>query len=46
MKEVREVLEAIWQDPTEAEQILNNVSTRNLQLYEFEKMLEKTREID
>jgi len=40
-KEVREVLEEIWRNPEKSMEILHNVSEKNREVYEFEKMLEK-----
>ncbi|MGC8849250.1 MAG: hypothetical protein ACP5QI_02115 [Candidatus Bathyarchaeia archaeon] len=40
-REVREALDAIWRSPDKAEEILAKIAARNLQLYEFERMLEK-----
>jgi len=40
-KEVREVLDKIWKDPTRATQILEQVASKNQDIYEFEKILEK-----
>jgi len=40
-REVREVLEAIWQKPDEAEKILTDILERNEELYHFERMLEE-----
>jgi hypothetical protein len=39
--EVREILEAIWKDPSKGEEVLAEVAERNKDIYEFEKMLEK-----
>jgi len=39
-KEVREILEAIWREPEDAEKILNATIERNKDVYQFEKMLE------
>jgi len=40
-KEVRAILEAIWQNPEEDEEILAEVIRRNKEIYEFERMLER-----
>lgn len=40
-KEVREVLEAIWENPGKSEEILARVTEKNRDVYEFEKMLEE-----
>lgn len=39
-KEVRQILEALWNDPEKGEEILSKVAERNVAVYEFEKMLE------
>lgn len=41
-KEVREVLDQIWKDPPEAEDILSNVQENNEDLYEFERKLKSS----
>lgn len=41
--EVREVLDAIWDNSGRSEEILKNVQAKNKKIYEFEKMLEETR---
>lgn len=41
-REVRELLQAIWDEPTEVEKIVAKVIDKNANVYEFEKMLEKT----
>jgi hypothetical protein len=38
-KEVRELLERVWQQPTQASSILGEVLRKNEELYCFEKML-------
>ena len=38
-KEVRELLERVWQQPTQASSILGEVLRKNEELYRFEKML-------
>lgn len=40
--EVREVLELVWKNPEKTEKILEEVAERNKDIYELEKMLEKT----
>jgi DNA-binding MarR family transcriptional regulator len=40
-KEVREVLEAIWENPNESGEILSKSAEKNKDIYDFEKMLEK-----
>jgi hypothetical protein len=40
-REVREVLKSIWENPEKAKGILVNVTEKNKEVYEFEKMLEK-----
>lgn len=42
-KEVREVLETIWENPGKSEEILAKVAEKNKDVYEFEKMLEEGR---
>jgi len=44
-REVREVLEAIWHKPAEAEKTLTEIIEKNESLYSFERMLEKTSQI-
>lgn len=39
-REVRELIEAIWESSTKAEEILNGVAEKNKEVHEFEKMLE------
>jgi hypothetical protein len=43
-KEVREVLQRIWEKPSMAKEILEKLAEKNKELYEFERMLEETRE--
>jgi hypothetical protein len=40
-KEVREVLEAVWENPEKSEEILAKTAEKNKEVYEFEKMLEE-----
>lgn len=40
-KQVREILESIWENPRKSEQILETAIEKNKEIYEFEKMLEK-----
>jgi hypothetical protein len=40
-KDVREILEAIWKSPDKSEEIMGEISDKNKELYEFEKMLEE-----
>ncbi|MFH0849092.1 MAG: hypothetical protein V1857_06285, partial [archaeon] len=37
--QVREVLESIWQRPTDAEKIVADITRRNEELYRFERTL-------
>jgi hypothetical protein len=39
-KEVREVLETVWDNPEEAKKILTKIAEKNKEVYDFEKMLE------
>ena len=41
--EVREMLDAIWEEPKRGEEILNKAMERNKELYKFERMLEESR---
>ena len=41
-KEVREILEAIWENPEKGDGSLAKVMEKNKNVYEFEKILEKT----
>jgi len=41
-KEVREILEAIWENTAKSEEILNKVAEKKEAVYKFEKMLENT----
>ena len=41
--EVRETLDAIWEDPKGGEEILGKAMERNKDLYKFERMLEESR---
>ena len=41
-KEVREVITAIWESPEKSGEIIAKVIGKNKEVYEFEKMLEKT----
>jgi hypothetical protein len=41
-KEVRELLQSIWDAPQDAAEVLAKVTAKNSDVYEFEKMLEKT----
>jgi len=43
-KEVREVLDAVWENSGRSEEIFAEVTEKNKELYAFEKMLEETRE--
>ena len=38
-KDVRYVLDEIWQSPSKAQEILDRVLDRNKQIFEFEKVL-------
>jgi hypothetical protein len=40
-KQVREILENIWNDPKNSEKILETFADKNKSVYEFEKMLEQ-----
>ena len=40
LDEVKEILEAIWQNPDKDEEIMAEVVARNKEVYEFEKMFE------
>ncbi|MEM3629261.1 MAG: helix-turn-helix domain-containing protein [Candidatus Bathyarchaeia archaeon] len=40
-REVREILENIWDDPKNSEKILENFANKNKSVYEFEKLLEQ-----
>jgi len=40
-KEVREVLQAIWETPEKSNEILNKTIWKNKDVYDFEKMLER-----
>lgn len=40
-KQVREVLEAVWNDTSKAQDILAKLASENQKIFEFEKMLEK-----
>jgi len=40
-KEVREILDKMWADPSRAEDVLSNIAENNRDLYEFEKKLEE-----
>jgi hypothetical protein len=42
--EVREVLDALWENSDKSEQIIVRVAEKNKEIYEFERMLEETRE--
>ena len=39
-KQVRELLEAIWENPTKSEEVLEKAFRNNEDIYQFEKMLE------
>jgi hypothetical protein len=39
-KEVRKILEKVWENPGNSQDILDNVTEKNKEVYEFEKMLE------
>ena len=39
-KEVRKVLKSIWEKPEKVKNILLNITEKNKEVYEFEKMLE------
>jgi hypothetical protein len=41
-KEVRDTLSGVWNDPTKSLHLLNKVAIKNSELYDFERMLEKT----
>ena len=43
-KEVREVLDAIWENAGRSEEVLAGVAEKNGEIYKFERMLEETRE--
>lgn len=40
-KEVREILNRIWEKPKTSEQILEKIAADNRAIYEFEKLLEQ-----
>jgi hypothetical protein len=40
--EVRGILDAIWRSPDRAEDILADAMERNKEIYDFERMLQKT----
>jgi len=42
--EVREMLDAVWENSGRSEEIFARVAEKNKELYKFEKMLEETRE--
>lgn len=42
--EVREVLDVVWENAKKGEEILVKVAEKNKELYEFERMLEKTQD--
>ena len=42
--EVREILDAVWENSGRSEEIFAKVAQKNKKLYEFERMLEETRE--
>jgi len=44
-REVRDVLDQIWTNPSKGEDILSNVAKKNSELYEFEKNLETRQEV-
>jgi hypothetical protein len=39
-KEVREILKAMWEKPTQSREILTRTAEKNKEVYDFEKMLE------
>jgi len=41
--EVREILDAVWENTVRSEEILASVIEKNREVYEFEKMLEETK---
>jgi len=41
-KEVRETLDGIWKNPNKSDEILANIVKKNKEVYEFEKMLERS----
>jgi hypothetical protein len=41
-KEIREILEAIWENPEQSREILSKAIDKNREVYEFEKMLENS----
>ncbi len=41
-KEVRQLLDSIWKDPTSSDGLLLNAESINKELYEFEKKLKST----
>jgi DNA-binding MarR family transcriptional regulator len=42
-REIRGILDAIWENPGKSEEILSKVAEKNEELYKFEKMLEETK---
>ncbi len=40
-KEVRELLDALWENPEKGEETLTEARERNEEIYQFEKMLEQ-----
>jgi len=40
--DVRDILEAMWKDPSRAEEILAEATEKNKEVYDFEKMMEDT----
>ncbi|MEM3041775.1 MAG: hypothetical protein QXG97_07130, partial [Nitrososphaerota archaeon] len=41
-EEVRETLDNIWKQPEKGEEIIKDLSEKNEEVYQFEKMLEET----
>jgi len=44
-REVRRTLDAIWNDPLKANEILTSVRNRNMALYQLEKTLQEESEV-
>ena len=40
-KEVREILEMLWENPTKGEEVLSGVVQNNMEINVFEKMLKE-----
>lgn len=41
--EVREMLDAIWEEPKRGEEILGKALEKNKEIYKFERMLEESK---